>query len=164
MDTELFIKLYQYNDWANAQLMDIAAVLDDTDYRRDFGQAWGSVHGTLAHLLDAESIWWARWHGESPQGTPDGAAFADLAALRARWQPFQQERLAWLGGLSADDLNRPLAYKNTKGTPFTQPLWWQLYHVINHGTDHRGYLSVMLTELGHAPSPLDFIAYVRLEQ
>lgn len=162
LETAFFKKLYQYHDWANQQVRDEAARLDDTAYRKDFGQAWGSVHGTLAHLLAAERIWMARWRGVSPQGRPDGAEWNTLDALRATWEPLQAERMVFLDSLSGDDLSRVVEYKNTKGDLFAHPLWWQLYHVVNHGTDHRGYLSIMLTELGFPPSPLDFIAYVRL--
>jgi len=162
MDTEFFIKLFAYNDWANGVLMDAAAKLDDAGYRKDFGQAWGSPHGTLAHLLDAETIWYKRWHGTSAQGTPDGHAYPTLDAIRTAWGPLCVERAAWIKSLSPEKLASPHAYKNTRGDAFNEPLWLQLYHVVNHGSDHRGYLSVMLTDLGFAPPPLDFIAYVRL--
>ncbi len=162
MDISFFKKLYQYHDWANLQVIEAAAQLDEASYRKDFGQAWGSVHGTLAHLLDAEQIWFARWQGESPQHRPEGAAFHTLADIRAARATLEKDRITFLDSLSDGDLTRIFEYKNTKGDPFAHPLWWQLYHVVNHGTDHRGYLSVMLTELGHPPTSLDFIAYVRL--
>jgi uncharacterized damage-inducible protein DinB len=143
-------------------LLDNAAKLDAPAYRRDFGQAWGSVHGTLAHLLVADSLWWARWHGDSPQKLPDGAQYTSLPMIREAWKPFMVERRAWIEGLSGDDLTRIIEYKNTKGRAFSHPLWWLLYQVVNHGTDHRSHLSIMMTEVGFPPPQLDFIAFVRL--
>ena len=162
MDAEFIHKLYAYNDWANIQIVENAAKLSEEDYRRSFGQAWGSVHGTLAHLLDADGIWFGRWQGESARRLPDGSQFATLKAIREAWEPLMAKRRAWIETLTNDDLARPLEYKNTKGQPFSEPLWEQMFHVTNHGTDHRSHLSIMLTELGHPPAPLDFIAYVRL--
>lgn len=162
MDPEFFIKMFAYHDWANDSVMDAAARLDEAGYRKDFGQAWGSPHGTLAHLLDAESVWYQRWHGTSPQGSPDGHAYASLPAIRAAWGTLRAERSGWLKTLTSDKLEAPLAYQTTSGKPYAEPLWQQMVQVVNHGSDHRGYLSIMLTELGVAPQPLDFIAYVRL--
>lgn len=162
MDTEFIRMVYTYNDWANMQIVENAGRLDEANYKRSFGQAWGSIHGTLAHLLDADTIWFGRWQGDSAQRPPDGKAYATLKDIREAWEPLMAQRRAWIETLTGDDLARPLEYKNTRGQPFSQPLWWQLYHVANHGTDHRSHLSIMMTELGHPPAPLDFIAFVRL--
>jgi uncharacterized damage-inducible protein DinB len=163
MDTEFVKMLYTYNDWANVQLVENASKLGEADYMKSFGQAWGSVHGTLAHLADADGIWFARWHDrESPQQPPDGSQYTTLQAVRDAWEPLMSRRRAWIEKLTGDDLTRPLEYKNTKGQPFSHPLWWQLFHVANHGTDHRSHLSIMMTELGYPPASLDFIQFVRL--
>jgi uncharacterized damage-inducible protein DinB len=120
------------------------------------------VHGTLAHLLEADNLWWTRWHGDSPQTKPDGAQYTSLPVIRAAWEPLMAERRAWIEGLTGDGLSRNLDYKSSKGQAFSHPLWWQLYQVVNHGTDHRSHLSIMMTEVGFPPPPLDFIAFVRL--
>lgn len=163
MDAEIIKMMYTYNDWANMQIMETAAKLSDGDYRKDFGQAWGSVHGTLAHLCDADMIWFARWHdGESPQHPPDGKQYTTFKMVRDAWEPLMSRRRAWLEKLTGEEIARALVYKNTKGQEFSHPLWWQLLHVANHGTDHRSHLSIMLTELGQQPPALDFIQFVRL--
>lgn|SRR5574341_696077 len=164
MDTEFVRTLYRYTDWANGVLMDNAQILSEADYRRNFGQAWGSIHGTLAHLLATDSIWWARWHGDSTMTDVQGSQYQTLDAIREAWQPFMAARRSWIESLSGEDLTRKLDYKNTSGQAFTHPLWWLLVHVANHGTDHRSHISIMMTEMGHPPQPLDFIAYVRLKE
>ena len=163
MDTVFFKTLYAYNDWANMQVLETASMLGEAEYRRDFGLAWGSVHGTLAHLLAADHLWFARWNGTSPQSRPVGAEYATLADIRADWTPFMAERRSYIEGLTGDDLVRVIDYKTTQGEASSQPLWWGLYQVVSHGTDHRSHLSIMLTELGHPTVPLDFIAFVRLK-
>lgn len=72
-----------------------------------------------------------------------------------------QERRAYLHTLHAADLIAPCDYRNTKGKVFSQPLWELLTHVVNHGTDHRGHVSTILSELGSPTVPLDLIAWVR---
>jgi len=159
---EFFLRLYTYNDWANEAVLDAAEKLSPADYTRDFGQSWRSVRGILTHIMAADHVWLTRWLGESPVGLDhDEEATPTVAALRNAWQVVMQERRAYLHTLQAADLIAPCQYRNTKDTPYSQPLWELLTHVVNHGTDHRGHVSTTLAELGSPTVPLDLIAWVR---
>ena len=73
-------------------------------------------------------------------------------------------RRAFVEGLSADDLRAPLVYRNSQGKEFSMPLWQPLFQAANHAADHRGHVSVILSDLGQPPvQALDFIAWVRLQ-
>jgi uncharacterized damage-inducible protein DinB len=161
MDTGYFKKLFEYNDWANLILADSAARLDDPAYRRDFGQAWGSVHGTLAHLAAADAVWMGRWQGTSLP-LKSGDDYATLADLRQDWERIMADRRAFVESLTSEKLEAPISYvRKSDNKPFSEPLWAQMAHVANHGTDHRSHLSIMLTEMGFAPPPLDLIEWAR---
>ena len=56
--------LAAYNRWANRRLYAAAAELADADYRADHGAFFGSVHGTLNHLLAGDRIWMWRLTGQ----------------------------------------------------------------------------------------------------
>ncbi len=62
----LFEMLAAYNAWANERLYDAAARVADQDYRADRGAFFGSLHGTLNHLLLGDRIWMHRFTGEAP--------------------------------------------------------------------------------------------------
>ena len=64
MNLELLQNLYGYTNWANRRVLQAAANLADDDYRKTVSASWGSVHGTLAHMLGAEEIWLSRWQGK----------------------------------------------------------------------------------------------------
>jgi uncharacterized damage-inducible protein DinB len=59
----------RYNQWANARLYRMAGLLPDDAYRRKVGVYFGSLHGTLNHLLTADRIWMRRLThtGDHPQ-------------------------------------------------------------------------------------------------
>ena len=59
-----FEQFAAYNQWANARLYEAALALSDADYRRNVGAFFGSMHGTLNHLLATDRIWFKRLTGE----------------------------------------------------------------------------------------------------
>ncbi len=151
--------LYAYNSWANGRVLHASAALSPEQFTRNLGSSFPSVRDTLAHIMLAEWLWLERWMGRSP-GFP-ASDFADLAAIRARWQKIDSDLGNFVRTLAVADLDRVVEYKNTKGTAFSNPMWQMLQHVVNHGTYHRGQITTMLRQLGAAPSATDLIAFYR---
>ncbi len=161
MTPAIFKRLYAHNDWANGQVLDAAARLSPEAYTRKVGPGWGSVRATLVHLADTDRMWLRRCKVGEGVFNPDDERYATLASLRAAWAATMAERQDFLDGLTETSIRAPIAYRNSKGDAFSQPLWELLYHVLSHSTDHRGHLSVMLTELGQPTEPLDFVFWAR---
>lgn len=55
-----------YNRWAHERLYQAAGKLSDADYRADRGAFFGSLNGTLTHILVGDRIWMRRFTGEGP--------------------------------------------------------------------------------------------------
>jgi len=152
-----------YNTWANRRLYAAASALPDAAYREAAGAYFGSLHGTLNHLLVADRIWLRRLTGE-------GDAPNRLnAILFERLDDLQQAREAedarlegYVAGLSAEALNMSFDYATTSGKPQRQPRCEVLAHLFNHQTHHRGQAHAILTRLGVAEPPsLDLMAMQR---
>ena len=85
--SEPWAQYARYNRLANELLYAACARLSDADYRRDLGAFFGSVHGTLNHLLLGDTIWMTRFEGGAhPSSGLDAILFDDFAALRAARQ------------------------------------------------------------------------------
>jgi uncharacterized damage-inducible protein DinB len=151
--------LYAYNSWANHRVLDACAPLSAAQLTQNLHSSFPSVRDTLAHIMLAEWLWLERWLGRSPAFPVSD--FADLAAIRARWQKNEADLNAFIQKLSAADLDRVVEYKNTKGNVFSNPMWQMLQHLVNHGTYHRGQITTMLRQLGASPSTTDLIAFFR---
>src|SRR5690606_37886662 len=54
----------RYNRWMNGKLYALAAGLSDADRTRDLGAFFGSIHGTLNHILLADRTWLGRFTGD----------------------------------------------------------------------------------------------------
>jgi uncharacterized damage-inducible protein DinB len=157
--------LARYNAWANRRIYDAAARLADADYRGDRGAFFGSVHGTLNHLLATDRIWMRRFtgEGEAPDRL-DAILFEELAPLRAARETEDARIAGWVDGLTPERLAATIRYSPLSNPgSIEQPLGPALVHLFNHQTHHRGQVHGLLTAIGGrdaAPS-LDLIAFQR---
>ncbi len=151
-----------YNAWANATLYDAVAALPDTDYRADRKAFFGSLRGTLNHLLVGDRIWMQRMSGVGETYTQlDTILFDDLASLRAARETEDARIIAFTDLLTDQALDEPLVYRTTTGAGFCQPLSTVLDHFFNHQTHHRGQAHVLLSAAGLKPPPLDLLVFQR---
>ncbi len=110
-----FDMLAAYNEWANRRLYDAAAGLPDEDYRADRGAFFGSLHGTLNHLLVGDRIWMRRFTGEGDQPARlDAIVHDDFHALRAARRAEDARITAYVTGLSEAGLDAVVRYRTTR--------------------------------------------------
>jgi uncharacterized damage-inducible protein DinB len=155
--------LYDYHYWANARLLRPCEALTPEQWDRSLGHSWDSVHGLAVHMLAAETIWLARWQGESPHALRKPAEFPTLGDVRREWDRVEADMRAFLEECSDARINEPLTYTNTRGETHTAMLGHLMLHVANHGTHHRGELAAMLALLNVVHPEEDLLFYV-LEQ
>ncbi|MFC5068376.1 DinB family protein [Flaviflagellibacter deserti] len=165
MADTMFSMLAGYNKWANNRLYDAAALVPDEEYRADRGAFFGSLHGTLNHLLVVDYIWMRRFTGRgSAPDELDVILHDDLAALRAAREVQDDVIISWVDSLTEADLTGMIRYRSiSKPTDIAQPLAPALVHFFNHQTHHRGQAHALLTRFGGrdlAPS-FDLILYQR---
>lgn len=158
-----YVELAFYNAWANSRIYDRAAALSDSDYRADHGAFFGSLHGTLNHLLVADRLWMARFREEpAPKLRLDQILFDDLSALRQAREAIDADILRFVEAQDEASLARPFTYQTVSNpVRITQPLAPAFDHFFNHQTHHRGQAHMLLTRItGDAPS-LDLIGLQR---
>ena len=152
-----------YNRWANRRLYAAAAALPDEDYRRPVGAFFGSLHGTLNHLLVTDRNWMARFEGKGEsQHKLDAILFEHLEDLRAAREREDERIIRHVAGLTGAELDADFEYANLSGKPQRQPRWEAMIHFFNHQTHHRGQAHAILTRLGVAEPPsLDLLVMQR---
>lgn len=152
-----------YNGWANRRLYDAALALPHAEATADRGAAFGSIVGTLNHIMVADLIWLARFRGQrNPPLSLDHVLHDDRAELAAARRVLDADIARFVDGLSEADLAAAFTYTTvTDGRAVTQPLGPALAHLFNHQTHHRGQVHALLTGLGHAAPALDLIYYQR---
>jgi len=156
-----FDQLAAYNRWANRRIYDDAATLPDEARKQGAGLFFGSVHGTLNHLLVADYIWMRRFTGDGPQPERlNQILYDDFGALRAAREQEDERIFAFVTGLTGYD--RMIEYQNSSGKTFRQEIGPALTHFFNHQAHHRGQVHAGLTIAGiREPAPLDLLALQR---
>ena len=152
--------LYRYNAWANARIVDTAESLSREQFLSTRGASFDSIRSTLVHTMSAQWLWLERWNGRSPTVAIEAQDFSELASIRTRWAGIERDTQAFLGGLSEARLAAIVEYRNTRGERWSYPLWQQMVHQVNHATQHRSEVAVMLTQLGYSPGDLDLLHYI----
>jgi uncharacterized damage-inducible protein DinB len=149
--------LLAYTIWADRQILQALEEVPAEDLARDTGTSFGSVLGTMAHILGAEQVWLSRFLGVPLQALPSIEDFPDLAALRSSWEDFWPQLEVFLASLSEDQLGRDLHWTSFSGQDHTAPLRQALLHVVNHSTYHRGQVVAQLRQLGRSAPSTDLV-------
>jgi len=152
-------ELYDYNFWARDQQLSVCESLSAEQLARPLGASFGSLFDTLKHLLGAEWVWMERFNGRSVRAVPWYGECQSLASLRERWNLVEADLRSFLQPLTPEALAAPLTYVNFQGVTWTYPLWQALLHLANHGTYHRGQVTMALRQLGATPPAIDFLVY-----
>lgn len=145
----LWAQFARYNTVANHRLYAAAARFGDADRKRDVGAFFGSLHGTLNHLLVGDGIWMARFEGRAAPSTGlDAILHESFDDLRAARTTMDARIEAFFVALPDGFLERPVRYGNNEGRVFEDPPSLILPHFFNHQTHHRGQAHAILSQLG----------------
>jgi uncharacterized damage-inducible protein DinB len=161
---EIVQHLYEYNEYANSRLLEVAAQLSESEQTRQLGAgaSFGSLLATLAHIAGAQEVWLSRWvSGRNARPLLEAQALESLDDVRAAMEESHAGLRDLVAELTEDRLDEDLAYTPSSGGHQRRPLWQLMVHVANHGTYHRGEAAMALTALGHSPGDLDFSFWVR---
>jgi uncharacterized damage-inducible protein DinB len=148
-----------YNAEMNRRLYAAAARLSDEERRADRGAFWGSIHGTLAHLLWGDRMWMSRFAGWPK---PD-RAIRESGGTGETFEALQRDREAadaaiteWAAGLDPAWLEGELSwFSGAKQRNVTARRPLLVAHFFNHQTHHRGQVHALLTRAGEQTSDTD---------
>jgi uncharacterized damage-inducible protein DinB len=152
---EMIHTLFEYNDALNRRLWESIMTVSDEQFVREVAYSRGSLRDQAIHLTTTEGGWMRALRGEpdARRYSLDPADYPTPAAGRAAWEGTAAELLAYVNGLSQEDLEE---------TPpgLYGPRWQVLLHLANHGTDHRAQMLRLLADTGAPTFDQDLIFHV----
>ncbi|MGA8049642.1 MAG: DinB family protein [Burkholderiales bacterium] len=150
-----------YNEWMNAKLFDAATKLSDEALAEDRKAFFGSILGTLNHIVVGDTIWLKRF-ATHPVGCPaldpvralpapvalNQILFTDIRSLAAQRRMLDEVITNWAASVTDADLDHVLRYANTKGVVSEKSFFSLVMHFFNHQTHHRGQATTLLHQAG----------------
>lgn len=168
---DTFKQLALYNQWINKSIFEAAARLCHGELCRDRSAYFGSIIGTLNHILVGDICWFKRFADHpanfqslnyfrslSNPGSLDEILHDELPDLCKAREQSDRVILQFTTELTEKIIASTLSYRNIKGHQYNKNLGHLLLHVFNHQTHHRGQVSTLLYQAGIDVGVTDLVA------
>ena len=147
---QYFLKLYQYNAWANNRVINCLS-------RQTVGDE--KILNIMGHIVAAQFLWLHRIKGLPPAKVK---LWGEYSLPQVTTMAEEVGKL-WLEFVeSTDNFNRELTYNNYLGEPYINNVEMIMIHLVNHSSYHRAQIALLLRQKGHEPINTDFITYDRV--
>jgi uncharacterized damage-inducible protein DinB len=151
----------RYNAEMNRRLYEAAWRLPDDVRRAGRGAFWGSIHGTLCHLVWADRTWMARfddWEKPSVSISQSATMIESFDELRATREADDARLIAFADGITETWLAGDLTwFSGAAQRELTGPRDFLLTHLFNHQTHHRGQAHALITAAGEKTGDTDLV-------
>lgn len=172
----------RYNQWMNGNLITACEALPHEQLVEDKHAFFGSILGTLNHLVVTDLLWLRRFrvhrihHAMHTRGHDTADQPCALSALDSLPTPatltawlyetlptyasarrrLDDMMLAFAAELRDEDLGATLRYTRMNGEAQARNFGLVLMHVFNHQTHHRGQVTTLLMQSGVDPGVTDY--------
>ena len=136
-----------YSEWANTKFADLLLTVDDDLFFRSNKSSFPSIAKTVLHINDAQLVWLSRLKGQGLSSWPSENFQGNKADALAWLVQSSKDLTSFISSKGGSFLQTKYAYKNMKGDLFEDPVEDTLFHIVNHGTYHRGQIIMMLREM-----------------
>jgi len=150
-----------YNQTMNQRVYESTSSLSKDELDKERGAFFGSISGTLNHILVGDIIWLQRFAGHeagfesldsvrllAAPNSLGSCLYEDFAELTAARRRVDAVMVQFTAELSESVIASVLMYNDTAGRPFKRRLGFLVQHLFNHQTHHRGQVSTLLFQAG----------------
>jgi uncharacterized damage-inducible protein DinB len=147
----MLIEAFQYKCWADRRTLDAAKALDE----RECFSTVAFIRQQLNHMTIVEELFKARLIGEvSPHCSTNTEVLPTLDELDQRLTNSNQWFTHYAEGLASERRHERVPFQFVDGKRGQMSRLEILFHIVNHGTYHRGAIGHAL-DLAKAARPAD---------
>lgn len=160
----------KYNQRLNSQIFAVAMELTPLELKKNMGAFFGSVIGTLNHVIVGDILWLSRFQNHSEKNKslssialyPSPTAlhdilFDDINNLYKFRVELDKTIIEWVSETDESDFEEDFVFGNSEGLKFCKNFGQVVAHLFNHHTHHRGQVSTLLNQFGKDIGVADFI-------
>lgn len=142
---------YKYKHWADRRTVDAAKALED----EQGSAAVSFIRQQLNHMVIVEELFRARLSGnEVPHRTTNTDVVPTLDEIDLRLTQSNEWLAQYVTGATSEILNDQVSFQFADGKQGRMTRLEILFHIVNHGTYHRGAIGHAL-DLAKATRPAD---------
>ena len=144
MENNTIEKMFEYNLWANTQMIELCRGLTEAQLAVETEGVFGRIQPTLVHLIRAEGNYLNRLTGSLPWD--DGLDWDNMsmADLLEKAQLSGRQLIAIAGKVNPETRHDV----EVEGKPYHFFNWTVLLQALYHGIEHRTQIKILLTQLG----------------
>ena len=166
------VLMAKYNSWMNNKYIDLLKNQKEELLWQNKGAFFGSILGTLTHILVADLIWLRRFGNDNspdlleklskfpaPKSLDDKIFdnFTNYCAARIELDGIITD---FINNIDDEKLGQEISYKSMAGIKAQKTFGLVLSHFFNHQTHHRGQSTTLLSQKGLDIGPTDLILLV----
>jgi len=159
-----------YNQRMNKQLYQAASDLSSSELEKNLGAFFGSIMGTLNHIVVGDVLWLSRFSSHSSTyksllnienypkpNSLDEKIYSDFNELYLVRAEIDKIIIDWVGETSEDEFENNFLYRNSQGIESNRKFGEVVSHLFNHQTHHRGQVTTLLCQNGRDVGSTDYI-------
>lgn len=157
--------MYDYNVWANKEIINHLKELPEDIYHHDLQSGFSSISQVLTHIYLVEQSWFEILAGKTMK-----EAFALANQLQKELESIDiEEMLNLYDDLSLknksfldqqENMDQVIIVDNPYAGELETSIYESVFHVVTHGNYHRGNITTMLRQLGHPSVMQDYGLYL----
>lgn len=158
MTADAFRHLFDYHFRANNRLWtECVLSLNDAQFTEQVDYGIGSIRNHVVHQFNVDDRWFSGLRGEEVPGFVNPVHYYKRDVIQAERERVEAKARDYLAGLTDDMLlAKPF---DTPERPDSLTLWQILAHIVNHGTDHRAQMLMLLARHGVTTFPQDYVFF-----
>ncbi|WP_339240176.1 DinB family protein [Paenibacillus sp. FSL R5-0517] len=153
-------QMYNYNAWANQTILNRIKELPSSVLSQEVNSSFPTIAHALSHIYAVDKMWYLVLTGT---GMPEalqacmplnGEIHGSIDEYMQMFADLSAQYSEWLQGQT--NLEHTVLLDNPFAGVRETRLLEMVFHLVNHGTYHRGNVSTMLRQLGHASVMNDY--------
>tara|TARA_R110001606_G_scaffold114431_2_gene241963 strand:+ start:44839 stop:45342 length:504 start_codon:yes stop_codon:yes gene_type:complete len=156
------LKLLNYKAWANEITFSALSEISEEELYKLRDTNFKNIPSTLNHVYVVDNIFKSHLlsepHGYTSRNTEICPTFLELWEQQ---KTIDQWYIDFVSEMEEKDLNRMVTFEFVGGGAGEMSLIEIIFHIVNHGTYHRGFVSDMMYQVPSIPPANDYTVFLR---
>lgn len=156
------VKLAKYKSWANEITYLALSEISDAELFKPRLTNFKNISSTMNHVYVVDDIFKSHLlgvtHEYSHRNTETCPPFS---VLRAQQSKLDKWYVNFVSGLKVEELGKTVNFDFVGGGKGRMSITEIVFHIVNHGTYHRGFVSDMMYQIPAVPPANDLTIYLR---